>query len=108
MGKWQNWEMDVEYLKPIFDEQIEKWGKVTIYTNVDHVSSSRMTAWVSAFVAAIDDRNGKPYLQCIAREVRVGGCGFSRGHHLAYSLYHKVYEYGEDPKYQDCMEHIYL
>lgn len=107
MGKWQNWEMEVEYLKPIFDEQIEKWGKVKIYTNVDHVSSSGMTAWVSAYVAGIDDSNGRPFIHCIAREVRVGGCGFSRGHHLAYHLYHNVYR-PDDPPYQNCMEHCYM
>ncbi len=106
MGKWRNWEMDVEYLRPLFEEQIKNWGKVSIYTNVDYVSQSGMTAYISAFVIAIDDRNNKPYLQCIAREVKVGGCGYNRAHHLAYSLYHKVFVYGEDPKYQTHMEHI--
>lgn len=105
MSKWENWEMETEYLHPVFEDQIKRYGKVFIYTNIDHVSQSGMSARVSAFVINIDDQNGKPYIKCIAREVKVSGCGFDRGHHLAYTLFHKVYEYGE-PEYQKRMEHI--
>lgn len=106
MGKWQNWMLEKEYLKPIFDEKIEKEGRVKIYTICDHVSKSNMTAYCSAFVATVDE-DGIPGMRCIAREVKYSGCGYSRQHQLAYDLFHRVYEYGEPP-YQSHMLHLHL
>ena len=97
-----------------YDEQLEYAGKrilefygkepkepITIYTVLDHVSRSGMMRKISAFVM----RDNSPI--CIAREVRVTGCGMDMGFHLAYEIFHSVYEYGK-PEYQSYLDHRWM
>lgn len=104
---WSNWEMSTEGLKEVFEKSIKQSGTVRIFTVLNHVSSSGMTRHISAYVPLIGD-DGKPYICCIARERRVGGCGMDMGFHLAYSMFMSVYHDDESHPYQDFMSHSWL
>ena len=106
MKKYHNWELGTEALKEVFDRSLKQAGTVQIYTVLDHVSSSGMTRYISAYVPYISD-GGKPDIICIARERRVTGCGMDMGFHLAYSLY---VQSGIDEKYpyQGYLRHSWL
>lgn len=104
---WSNWEMGTESLKKVFEKSIKQSGTVRIFTVLNHVSSSGMTRYISAYVPVIGD-DGKPYITCIARERRVGGCGMDMGFHLAYSMFMSVYGSDEEKPYQDCLSHSWL
>ena len=97
-----------------YDEQLEFAGnqilkhfgknpkkEVTIYTSLDHVSRSGMMRKVSAFIMV----KNSPI--CIAREVKVTGCGMDMGFHLAYEIFHTVYKYGK-PAYQQYLNHRWM
>lgn len=107
MSKWSNWEMGTEGLKEVFEKSIKQSGTVRIYTVLNHVSSSGMTRYISAYVPVIGD-DGKPYITCIARERRVGGCGMDMGFHLAYSMFMSVYYDDKSHPYQDYLSHSWL
>lgn len=107
MGKWSNWEMSTEGLKEVFEKSIKQSGTVRIFTVLNHVSSSGMTRYISAFVPVIGD-DGKPYITCIARERRVEGCGMDMGFHLVYSMFMSVYHNDESHPYQDYLSHSWL
>lgn len=106
MRKYCNWEMETEALKKVFDRSLEQAGTVQIYTVLDHVSSSGMTRYISAYVPYIRD-DGKPDIICIARERRVTGCGMDMGFHLADSLYIQS-GIGEKYPYQSYLCHSWL
>ena len=120
MSKWSNWQMSEDSLKEVFEKSIEQSGKVRIYTVLNHVSSSGMTRYISAFVPVIqyeeyyDDKNhvqqmpDKADIVCIAREKRVGGCGMDMGFHLAYSMFMSVYGDDKSYPYQDYLSHSWL
>ena len=105
---WSNWEMSTEGLKEVFEKSIKQSGTVKIYTVLNHVSSSGMTRYISAFVPVIGD-DGKPCITCIARERKVGGCGMDMGFHLAYSLYCQsgINDDNKHP-YQDYLSHSWF
>lgn len=123
---WSNWDMSqasdgIERLKELFEKSITQSGRVRIYTVLNHVSSSGMTRYISAYVPVIqyeeyyDDKNKvqrmpkQADIVCIAREKKIEGCGMDMGFDLAYRMYHKVYEYGEkDREYQDYLSHSWL
>ena len=113
MGKWCNWEQtDSELLRKIFEESIAEHGTVEIYTVLNHVSSSGITRYISAFVPLSRSRRGEGKKEacfvCIAREKKVGGCGMDMGFHLAYSLFMSVYHSDENRPYQDYLSHSWL
>ena len=73
-----------------YDEALEYAGKrilefygskprkqITIYTTLDHVSRSGMMRKISAFIMV------KNQPVCLAREVKVTGCGMDMVFHLA-------------------------
>ena len=108
MSKYRNWKMtSKESLKNFFEKSIKQNGCVRILTVLDHVSQSGMTRYISAFIPLVVD--GKAQNICIAREYRVGGCGMDMGFHLAYTLFHSVYEYGQEGReYQSYLCHEWL
>lgn len=104
---WSNWEMGTEGLKEVFEKSIKQSGTVRIFTVLNHVSSSGMTRYISAYVPVIGD-DGKPCIACIARERRVDGCGMDMGFHLAYSMFMSVYHSDESHPYQEYLSHSWL
>ena len=120
MGRWSNWEMGTEGLKEVFEKSIAQTGEVRIYTVLNHVSSSGMTRYISAFVPVIsyeecyDDKGHvqrfpkQADIVRIARERRVGGCGMDMGFHLAYSMFMSVYGSDEEKSYQQYLRHSWL
>lgn len=106
MRKYCNWRMETEALKKVFDRSLVQAGTVRIYTVLNHVSSSEMTRYISAYVPYIGD-DGKPDIICIARERKVTGCGMDMGFHLAYNMF---LEAGMDEKYpyQNYLCHSWL
>ena len=114
MGKYCNWQQeDKEILKELFEQSITQCGQVKIYTVLNHVSSSGMTRYISAYVPVIRKNYAgveEAQIVCIAREKKVSGCGMDMGFHLAYCLYHSVYEYGEKGgrPYQKYLNHSWL
>lgn len=119
---WSDWEMSTEGLKEVFEQSVLQTGQVRIYTVLNHVSSSGMTRYISAFVPVIsyeeyiDKKTGlvrsepkQADMVCIAREKRVGGCGMDMGFHLADSLFSKsgINEDGKHP-YQTYLSHSWL
>ena len=107
MGKYCNWQMSEDSLKKIFDKSIEQSGTVKIFTVLNHVSSTGMTRYISAYVPVIGD-DGKPYITCIARERKVGGCGMDMGFHLAYSMFMSVYYDDKEHPYQSYLSHSWM
>jgi len=117
---WSNWEMSTEGLKEVFEKSIKQSGTVRIFTVLNHVSSSGMTRYISAFVPVIryeeyyDDKGNvqripeRADIICIARERKVTGCGMDMGFHLAYSMFMSVYHDDESHPYQDFMSHSWL
>lgn len=106
MARYCNWRMSTEQLKEVFNKSIEQSDTVRIFTVLNYVSSSGMTRYISAYVPVIGD-DGKPYITCIARERKVGGCGMDMGFHLAYNMF---LEAGMDEKYpyQNYLSHSWL
>jgi len=97
-----------------YDEQLDyagkqiitKFGKkpkkpIEIYTSMSHVSRSGMMRIISAFIMV----ENNPV--CIARDVKMTGCGMDMGFELAYNIFHAAYKYGE-PRYQDYLNHRWL
>jgi hypothetical protein len=80
--------------------------KVRIYTSMSHVSRSGMMRTMSAFVM-VDN-----WPVCIARDVRVSGCGMDMGFHLAYSIYCTLFPHntpeGKAMPYQEHLVHAWL
>lgn len=103
---WSNWQMSTEQLKEVFNKSIVQSGAVRIFTVLNHVSSTGMTRYISAYVPIIGD-DGKPYITCIARERRVEGCGMDMGFHLAYSMFSGV-DMDEKYPYQSYLSHSWL
>lgn len=108
MGKYMNWQMGSDYLKNYFEDSIKQCGKVRILTVLNHVSSSGMTRYISAYIPIIVD--GHADVVCIAREKKVTGCGSDMGFQLAYSLYCSVYGFNaiKDMPYQDYLSHSWM
>lgn len=88
-------------------ESLRKWIKPgdTVYTTLDHVSSSGLSRDIRIVVPQVDDK-GKVFFihpnyaaQIVlgwprARKgegIRVGGCGMDMGFHLVYELSAKLY-----------------
>lgn len=105
--QYSNWQMSEDSLKEVFEKSIKQSGEVKIFTVLNHVSSSGMTRYISAYVPVIGD-DGKPYIRCIARERRVEGCGMDMGFHLAYSMFMSVYHDDESHPYQETLSHSWL
>ena len=90
MSKWRNWEMEGESLKKIITKsQQQNGGTAEIYTVLNHVSSSGMTRYISAYIPIVDEK-GAAQIVCIARERRVSGCGMDMGFELVYNMYFSV------------------
>lgn len=104
--KYANWELDTDYLTEEFNALLAKYGKIKIYTKLDHCSSSSITRYISAYYLDTDDK-GLPFMRCIARERKVVGCGMDMGFDLAYRLFNSVF-YGTEKKYQDCLVHNWI
>ena len=104
--QWSNWQMSTEQLKEVFNKSIEQSGTVRIFTVLNHVSSTGMTRYISAYVPVIGD-DGKPYITCIAREIKVGGCGMDMGFHLAYNMFLEA-DMDEKYPYQNYLSHSWL
>lgn len=81
----------------------------TIYTVLQHVSSSRMSRVINLFVIRNSERSGKPEPRYIGQltaklldhpwdykhwGVKVGGCGMDMGFHLVYSLGRALFPQG--------------
>lgn len=95
-----------DQLKYAGERLINFYGKnprkpITIYTVLNHASRSGMMRKISAFIVV------KNEIICIAREVKVNGCGMDMGFHLAYGIYHNAYKYGK-PAYQDYLNHRWM
>ena len=79
--------------------------KLAIYTTLEHVSQSGMMRTISAFVIV----DNTPL--CIARSVRVSGCGMDMGFHLASSIYDTLHPYingKQDKPYQTGLVHRWM
>lgn len=101
--KYANCKTDKKYLQEYFDMSIKQNGNVKIYTKLDHVSTSGMTRYISAFMILDND------LVCIAREVKMSGCGMDMGFHLAYNLFISVYGYdNKEMTYQNNLKHNWI
>ena len=111
MGKYMNWEMDKDCLKNYFEKQIEETLEVRIYTVLNHVSSSGMTRYISAYIPVLrEGGDGRMYsdIVCIAREKKVTGCGMDMGFELAYSLFLTAYGNDENRQYQKYLRHSWM
>lgn len=120
MAKYCNWQMSTEQLKEVFDKSILQSGTVRIFTVLNHVSSSGMTRYISAFVPAIkyeeyyDDKNHvqripkQADIVCIAREKKIEGCGMDMGFELAYGMFMSIYYGDESHPYQHYLSHSWL
>lgn len=109
---WCNWCADDDFIRRTFDKSIEQAGTARVFTVLDHVSSSGMERRISAFVPVISTRpDGKPYVDivCLARELKVRGCGMDMGFHLAYSMFCRAYGCSnKDRPYQEYLHHEWL
>ena len=82
---------------------MENADKLEIYTTLGAVARSGMSRIVSAFVM----KDGTPI--CIARDVRVHGCGMDAGFELAYHIFGCVHGYtNEKFRYQDHLRHRWM
>ena len=112
MSKYCNWTMSKECMKDIFNLSMQQNGsQVRIFTVLNHVSSSGMTRYISAFVPISYPNKDGSYradIICIAREKRMSGCGMDMGFHLAYSLFSEVYGGNPNFPYQKCLSHSWL
>ena len=105
--QWLNWQMSEDSLKKIFEKSINQSGTVRIFSVLNHVSTSGMTRYISAYVPVIGD-DGVPCIACIAREKRVEGCGMDMGFHLAYNMFMEVYGDDKNHPYQDYLSHSWM
>lgn len=120
MSKYCNWQMSDNCLREVFDKSIIQSGTVRIFTVLNHVSSSGMTRYISAYVPVIqceeyyDDKNHvqrrpkQADIVCIARERKVEGCGMDMGFQLAYNMFMSVYGSEKSYPYQRYLSHSWL
>jgi hypothetical protein len=104
MARESQWDKDLrQAAERIRSYGADKADKVRIYTTCSHVSRSGMMRHISAFVMV----DNAPV--CIARGVRVSGCGMDMGFHLAYCIYCTLFPYntpeGKAKPYQEYLQH---
>jgi hypothetical protein len=90
-------------LRKLFNYSIKKFGYVKIYTKIDHVSSSGLSARVSAYLISTNGLKN-PIIIDLAKEILVHARG-DKGLILAYDLYQAVFLRSSEYPYQKFLKH---